>query len=58
MTHHHLAPPPRSVAPDHAPMLVGIAVADGRPKGIAVESGVTFAFVVVSAAAITGFHGS
>jgi hypothetical protein len=33
---------------------IGFAVADGRPKVIAVESGVTFGFVVVSAAAITG----
>ena len=33
---------------------VGFAVADGRPKVIAVESSVTFAFVVVAAAAITG----
>src|SRR3954454_8821751 len=41
--------------------LVGIAfvylrfaVADGRPRVIAVESGVTFAFVLVAAAAVTG----
>src|SRR4051794_654991 len=33
---------------------VGFAVADGRPKVIAVESTVTFAFVVVAAAAVTG----
>ena len=33
---------------------VGFAVADGRPKVIAVESSVTFAFVVVAAAAVTG----
>jgi hypothetical protein len=33
---------------------VGFAVADGRPKVIAVESSVTLAFVVVAAAAITG----
>ena len=33
---------------------VGFAVADGRPKVIAVESTVTFAFVLVAAAAITG----
>ena len=32
---------------------VGFAVADGRPKVIAVESSVTFAFVVVAAAAVT-----
>ena len=30
------------------------AVADGRPKVIAVESSVTFAFVVIAAAAVTG----
>src|SRR3954453_22564285 len=33
---------------------VGFAVADGRPKVIAVESSVTFAFVVLAAAAGTG----
>lgn len=33
---------------------VGFAVADGRPRVIAVESSVTFAFVVVAAAAVTG----
>ena len=33
---------------------VGFAVADGRAKVIAVESGVAFAFVVVAAAAVTG----
>jgi hypothetical protein len=33
---------------------VGFAVADGRPKVIAAESSVTFAFVVVAAAAVTG----
>jgi hypothetical protein len=33
---------------------VGFAVADGRPKVIAAESTVTFAFVVVAAVAITG----
>jgi hypothetical protein len=33
---------------------VGFAVADGRRKVIAVESSVTFAFVVVAAAAVTG----
>src|SRR3954464_15072443 len=37
-----------------ASVYVGFAVADGRPKVIAVESGVTFAFVVVAAAAVTG----
>ena len=37
---------------------VGFAVADGRPKVIAVESSVTFAFVVVAAAAVTAvLHG-
>ena len=33
---------------------VGFAVADGRRRVIAVESSVTFAFVVVAAAAVTG----
>jgi hypothetical protein len=33
---------------------VGFAVADGRLKVIAVESSVTFAFVVVATAAVTG----
>jgi len=37
-----------------APIYIGFAVADGRPKVIAVESSVAFAFVVVAAAAITG----
>jgi hypothetical protein len=37
-----------------ASVYVGFAVADGRPKVIAVESSVAFAFVVVAAAAITG----
>ena len=37
-----------------AAIYVGFAVADGRPKVIAVESSVAFAFVVVAAAAITG----
>lgn len=37
-----------------AAVYVGFAVADGRPKIVAVESGVTLAFVVVAAAAITG----
>jgi hypothetical protein len=37
-----------------AAIYVGFAVADGRPRVIAVESGVAFAFVLVAAAAITG----
>src|SRR3954447_8429545 len=37
-----------------ASVYVGFAVADGRPKVIAVESSVTFAFVVLAAAAVTG----
>ncbi len=37
-----------------AAIYVGFAVADGRPKIIAVESSVTFVFVLVAAAAITG----
>jgi hypothetical protein len=37
-----------------ASVYVGFAVADGRPKVIAVESSVTFAFVVVAAVAVTG----
>jgi hypothetical protein len=37
-----------------AAIYIGFAVADGRPKVIAVESAVAFAFVVVAAAAITG----
>jgi hypothetical protein len=37
-----------------AAVYVGFAVADGRPKVIAVESSVAFAFVVVAAAAVTG----
>ena len=37
-----------------AAVYVGVAVADGRPKVIAVETGVAFAFVVVAAAAVTG----
>jgi hypothetical protein len=37
-----------------AGIYVGFAVADGRAKVIAVESGVAFAFVVVAAAAVTG----
>ena len=36
-----------------AAVYVGFAVADGRPKVIAVESSVAFAFVVVAAAAVT-----
>jgi hypothetical protein len=37
-----------------AAVYIGFAVADGRPKIIAVESSVTFAFVIVAAAAVTG----
>jgi hypothetical protein len=37
-----------------AAVYVGFAVADGRAKVIAVESSVTFAFVIVCAAAVTG----
>jgi hypothetical protein len=37
-----------------ASIYVGFAVADGRPRIIAVESGVTFAFVILAAAAVTG----
>ena len=37
-----------------AAVYVGFAVADGRPRVIAVEVGVTSAFVVVAAAAVTG----
>src|SRR3954462_1104903 len=40
-----------------ASIYVGFAVADGRPKVIAVESSVTLAFVVVAAAAVTGSPG-
>jgi len=36
-----------------APIYVGLAVSDGRPKVIAAESTVAFTFVVVGAAAIT-----
>ena len=36
-----------------ATVYVGFAVADGRPKVIAVESSVAFGFVVVGAAAVT-----
>src|SRR4051812_20158990 len=37
-----------------ASIYVGFAVADGRPRVIADESCVTFAFVVVAAVAVTG----
>lgn len=37
-----------------ASIYVGFAVADGRTKVIAVESGVTLAFVILAATAITG----
>jgi hypothetical protein len=37
-----------------ASIYVGFAVADGRPKVIAIESGVALAFVTVAAAAVTG----
>jgi hypothetical protein len=37
-----------------ATVYIGFAVADGRPKVIAIESSVTFAFVVVAAVAVTG----
>jgi hypothetical protein len=37
-----------------AAVYIGFAVADGRPRVIAVESGVAAAFVIVAAAAITG----
>jgi hypothetical protein len=37
-----------------AAIYIGFAVSDGRAKIIAVESGVAFAFVLISAAAITG----
>jgi hypothetical protein len=37
-----------------AAVYVGFAVADGRAKVIAVETGVAFAFVLVAAAAVTG----
>ncbi|MCW3041498.1 MAG: hypothetical protein JWM31_3403 [Solirubrobacterales bacterium] len=36
-----------------ASIYIGFAVADGRPKVIAVESAVTFGFVVLAAAAVT-----
>jgi hypothetical protein len=37
-----------------AAIYIGFAVADGRPKVIAVESSVAFGFAVVAAAAVTG----
>jgi hypothetical protein len=37
-----------------ASVYVGFAVADGRPRVIALESGVTLVFVIVAAAAVTG----
>ena len=37
-----------------ASIYIGFAVSDGRPKIIAVESGVAFTFVVIGAAAVTG----
>ena len=37
-----------------ASVYIGFAVADGRPKVLAVESGVATMFVVVAAAAVTG----
>jgi hypothetical protein len=37
-----------------AAIYVGFAVADGRPKVIAVESSVAFAFVALAATAVTG----
>jgi hypothetical protein len=37
-----------------ASVYIGFAVADGRPRVVATESGVAAAFVVVAAAAITG----
>jgi hypothetical protein len=37
-----------------AAIYIGFAVADGRPKVVVVESGVTLAFVLVAAAAVTG----
>lgn len=37
-----------------AAIYIGFAVADGRPKVVAVESGVASLFVIVAAAAITG----
>jgi hypothetical protein len=37
-----------------APVYIGFAVADGRWKVIAVESGVAMAFVVIATAGVTG----
>jgi hypothetical protein len=37
-----------------ASIYIGFAVADGRPKVIAVESGVALGFVIVAAVAVTG----
>jgi hypothetical protein len=37
-----------------AAVYIGFAVADGRPRVIAVETGVAAAFVVVAAVAVTG----
>jgi hypothetical protein len=37
-----------------ASIYIGFAVGDGRPRVIAVESGVAMGFVIVAAAAITG----
>ena len=37
-----------------AAIYIGFAVADGRPKVIAVETTVTTAFIVIGAAAVTG----
>src|SRR3954447_22101587 len=37
-----------------AAIYVGLSVADGRPKVIAVETGVAFGFVLIAAAAISG----
>jgi hypothetical protein len=37
-----------------AAIYIGFAVADGRPKVIAVESAIAFGFVVIAAAAVTG----
>ena len=37
-----------------AAVYIGFAVADGRPKVIALESAVTFGFVLIAATAVTG----
>jgi len=37
-----------------AGVYIGFAVADGRPRVVAVESGVTFAFFLIAAASVTG----